>query len=188
VSGFRVVETATRWQGAFLEVVDAQIVAADGSIFQRDVVRHPGAVVIVPVTTDREHAILVRQFRAAVGHELLEVPAGKRDVDGERPEETARRELEEEIGHRPGRLVKLCEFFNSPGFSDEYTHLFCALDLEPLAHAHAVTAEEAAMTVERIRFADVDALIEQREIVDAKTIIGLIQARRYLERTAGRRG
>ena len=187
MSGFRVVETTTRWRGAFLEVVDARIVAADGSIFQRDVVRHPGAVVIVPVTADREHAILVRQVRAAVGDDLLEVPAGKRDVEGEPPEETARRELEEEIGYRPGHLVKLCEFFNSPGFTDEYTHLFCALDLEPLAQAHAVTAEEAAMTVEQIRFTDVDALIEQREIVDAKTIIGLIQARRYLESTAGRR-
>ena len=187
MSGFRVVETTTRWRGGFLEVVDAQIVAADGTIFQRDVVRHPGAVVIVPVTADRECAILVRQFRAAVGDDLLEVPAGKRDVEGEPPEETARRELEEEIGYRPGHLVKLCEFFNSPGFSDEYTHLFCALDLELLAQAHAVTAEEAAMTVEQIRFTDVDALIEQREIVDAKTIIGLIQARRYLESTAGRR-
>ncbi|MCJ7436797.1 MAG: NUDIX hydrolase [Acidimicrobiia bacterium] len=188
MSGFRVVETAPCWRGAFLEVVDAHIVASDGSTFQRDVVRHPGAVVIVPVTEDRTHAILVRQFRAAVDDDLLEVPAGKRDVDGEPPEETARRELAEEIGYRPGRLVKLCEFFNSPGFSDEYTHLFCALDLEPLAEAHAVTAEEAAMTVEHIPFTDVDALIERREIVDAKTIIGLMQARRYLESTAGRRG
>lgn len=188
MSEFRVVETATRWQGSFLEVVDAQIVASDGSTFQRDVVRHPGAVVIVPVTKDRAHAILVRQFRAAVDRDLLEVPAGKRDVDGEPPEETARRELEEEIGYRPGCLVKLSEFFNSPGFSNEYTHLFCALDLEPLAAARAVTVEEAAMTVEEVPFADVDALIEQREIVDAKTIIGLMQARHYLESTAGRRG
>jgi ADP-ribose pyrophosphatase len=188
VSGFRVVGTATSWQGAFLEVVDARIEACDGSTYQRDVVRHPGAVVIVPVTEDRAHAILVRQFRAAVDDDLLELPAGKRDVDGEPPEETARRELEEEIGYRPGRLVKLCEFFNSPGFSDEYTHLFCALDLEPLAEARAVTAEEAAMTVEEIPFTDVDGLIERREIVDAKTIIGLMQARRYLESTARRRG
>jgi len=188
VSGFRVAKTATCWRGAFLEVVDTQIVASDGSTFHRDVVRHPGAVVIVPVTQDREHAILVRQFRAAVDGDLLELPAGKRDVDAEAPEDTARRELEEEIGYRPGRLVKLCEFFNSPGFSDEYTHLFCALDLEPLAEASPVTAEEAAMTVEQIPFAEIDALIERREIVDAKSIIGLMQARRYIESTRRPRG
>ncbi|MCJ7670822.1 MAG: NUDIX hydrolase, partial [Acidimicrobiia bacterium] len=102
MSGFRVVESATRWRGAFLEAVDAQVADVDGATFQRDVIRHPGAVVVVPVTTDRERVILVRQFRAAIDGELLEVPAGKRDVDGEPPEETARRELEEEIGYRAG--------------------------------------------------------------------------------------
>ncbi|MCJ7670839.1 MAG: NUDIX hydrolase, partial [Acidimicrobiia bacterium] len=90
--------------------------------------------------------------------------------------------------YRAGRLVKLCEFFNSPGFCDEYTHLYCALDLEPLAEAHAVTAEEAAMTVEEVAFAEVDAMIERREIVDAKTIIGLTQTRHYLEGAASPRG
>jgi len=188
VSGFRVVASATRWRGAFLEAVDVQVADADGATFQRDVIRHPGAVVVVPVTADRERVVLVRQFRAAIDGELLEVPAGKRDVDGEPPEETARRELEEEIGYRAGRLVKLCEFFNTPGFSDEYTHLYCALDLEPLAEAHAVTAEEAAMTVEEVAFAEVDAMIERREIVDAKTIIGLTQTRHYLEGAASPRG
>jgi ADP-ribose pyrophosphatase len=188
VSGFRVVERATRWRGAFLEVVDAQVADSDGSILHRDIVRHPGAVVIVPVTADRKHVILVRQYRAAIDGDLLEIPAGKRDVAGEPPEATARRELEEEIGYRAGRLVKLCEFFNSPGFCDEYTHLYCALDLESLAETHAVTAEEAAMTVEEIAFVEVDALIERREIVDAKTIIGLTQTRRYLEGAAPPRG
>ncbi len=59
-------------------------------------------------------------------------------MDGEPPEETARRELEEEIGYRPGRLVKLAEFYNTPGFCDEYTHLFLALDLEDLGGNDAV--------------------------------------------------
>ena len=181
MSEFRVVQTTTRWQGRFLEVVDATVTSSDGSTFGRDVVRHPGAVVVVPVSEDHTHAILVRQFRAAVGGDLLEIPAGKRDVDGEVPEDTARRELEEEIGRRPGRLVKLCEFFNSPGFTNEYTHLFCALELEQLADSRAVTEEEAAMTTEEVAFADVDALIATREIVDAKSIIGLLLARRYLE-------
>ena len=102
--------------------------APDGEEFDRHVVHHPGAVVVVPVIDD--DAILVRQCRVAAGRELLEVPAGKRDVDGEPPEATANRELEEEIGYRAGRLELLCEFYNSPGFCDEYTHLFLATDLE----------------------------------------------------------
>lgn len=187
MSEFRVVDSTTRWQGTFLEVVDTTVAASDGSTFDRSVVRHPGAVVIVPVTSAGTHAILVRQYRAAVDGELLEVPAGKRDVEGEPPESTASRELEEEIGHRPGRLVKLCEFFNSPGFTDEYTHVFCALDLERLPEARAVTAEEAAMTIEEVAFADLDGLIERREIVDAKSIIGLLMARSFLSGTSGTR-
>jgi ADP-ribose pyrophosphatase len=151
----------------------------------RFVVRHPGAVVVVPVEDDRAHALLVRQYRAAVDRVLLEVPAGKRDVAGEPPAVTAQRELEEEIGRRAGRLVPLAEFYNTPGFCDEYTYLFCALDLEVLPTRHAVTAEEAAMTMERIAFDDVDALIEAREIVDAKTIIGLHLARALLHRLDG---
>jgi 8-oxo-dGTP pyrophosphatase MutT (NUDIX family) len=182
VSEFRVVGATTRWQGTFLEVVDTTIAASDGATFERSVVRHPGAVVIVPVTADRRHAILVRQYRAAIDGDLLEVPAGKRDVDGEPPEETARRELEEEIGYRPGRLVPLCEFYNSPGFTDEYTYLYCALDLEQLPEARAVTAEEAAMTIEQVAFADLDRRIADREIVDAKSIIGLTLTRQHLER------
>ena len=86
---------------------------------------------MVPVIVDRcGDAFLVRQWRVATGVELLEVPAGKRDVDGEAPETTANRELEEEIGYRAGRLDLLCEFYNSPGFCDEYTYLFLATELE----------------------------------------------------------
>src|SRR5262249_49856918 len=146
----------------------------------RLVVRHPGAVVVVPVEPDREHVVLVRQYRAAVDRDLLEVVAGKRDVEGEEPATTATREMHEEIGRRPGRLVKLCEFFNSPGFCDEYTHLFAALDLEELDSPAAVNPEEREMTLERVRLADVDDLIAQGRLVDAKSIIGLQLTRRYL--------
>ncbi len=76
--------------------------------------------------------MFVRQYRVAVDEEILEVPAGKRDVDGEPPEETATPRAQEEIGHRAGRMVKLAEFFNTPGFCDEHTHLYLALDLEDL--------------------------------------------------------
>ncbi len=177
---FRVVESTTRHVASFLDIDDVEVAADDGTSFTRAVVRHPGAVVVVPVADDGAHALLVRQFRAATGGTLLEVPAGKRDVAGEPPEQTAARELEEEIGFRPGRLVPLCEFYNSPGFSDEYTHLYCALDLVPIPGARGVTAEEVAMTIEHVPFDVIDDLIASRAIVDAKTIVGLLLARRFL--------
>ena len=137
---FRVLGSEVVAEAGFLSINEQRIKAPDGEEFTRVVVHHPGAVVIVPV--DGDDLLLVRQYRAAVGDTILEIPAGKRDVDGEPPEETARRELEEEIGHRPGRLVKLAEFFNTPGFCDEYTHLFLALDLEDLGGNDAIGPEE----------------------------------------------
>lgn len=179
MSQFRVVGSHTLTDVGFLSLSEELIEGPDES-FTRYAVHHPGAIVVVPVEADRESVILVRQFRAAVGRDLLEVVAGKRDVEGEAPEETAHRELEEEIGHRPGRLVELCEFYNSPGFCDEYTHLFVALDLVTLPASNAVTAEERAMTVERVPLTQLDELIASRAIVDAKSIIGLLLTRRYL--------
>lgn len=177
---FRVTSATTRATGGFLELVEAQLHGPDDQIHTRFLVRHPGAVVAVPVDADGHHVFLIRQYRVAADRTLLEIPAGKRDVEGEPPHETARREIEEEIGVRPGRLVPLCEFYNSPGFCDEYTYLYCALDLEPLAARHPVTAEEATMTVERVPIDAIEDLITRREIVDAKTIVGLLLTRRYL--------
>jgi 8-oxo-dGTP pyrophosphatase MutT (NUDIX family) len=180
MSSFQVVDTTTRWRAGFLVLDEAHVVSQDGEEFTRSVVRHPGAVVVVPVERDGSHALLLRQFRAAIGDDLLEVVAGKRDVDGESPEATAHRELEEELCHRSQRLVKLGEFYNSPGFTDEYTHLYCALDLEPMDGPRGVTAEERVMTIERVAFDDVERMIAMRELVDAKSIIGLLLTRRYL--------
>jgi 8-oxo-dGTP pyrophosphatase MutT (NUDIX family) len=176
---FRVVGSDTLCDAGFLSVSRVRVAASDGEEFDRHVVHHPGAVVVVPVI-DGE-AVLVRQWRVATGGDLLEVPAGKRDVDGEAPETTANRELEEEIGFRAGRLDLMCEFYNSPGFCDEYTYLFLATDLEARPRA-AVSAEEAAMSIERVPLARVDALIAAGELVDAKSIIGLLLARQFLAR------
>jgi len=179
---FRVVGSETLLDAGFLSVARLHVAARDGEEFDRHVVHHPGAVVVVPVVTRPDggsDAVLVRQWRVATGRTLLEVPAGKRDVEGEAPEVTANRELEEEIGYVAGRLDKLCEFYNSPGFSDEYTHLFLATELEARTRA-AVSHEEAAMTIERVALDRVDDLIAAGDLVDAKSIIGLLLARRFL--------
>jgi len=181
VSGFRIVGTTGIADAGFLSLVDLDVRGPDGEEFQRTVVRHPGAVVVVPVEADGITARLVRQFRAAPGRELLEVPAGKRDVDGESPEDTATRELEEEVGCRPGRLLELAEFYNSPGFCDEYTHAYAALDLVDLPARRATDAEERAMTIERVALGDVERLVGTRELIDAKSIVTLLLTRRLLE-------
>ena len=180
MSEFRVVKQTTRAESGFLRLDELEVEAADGERFERSVLRHPGAVMAVPVDDDGKHVFLVRQYRASIDGDLLEVPAGKRDVDGEPPATTARRELEEEIGRTPGRLVKLCEAYMSPGFTDEYAHMYCALDLRDFDSAEAATHEEGAMTVERYALADVDRLIATGELVDAKSIVALLLTRSYL--------
>ena len=175
---FRKLAEERVYDGSLISVSRGTFEAPDGSTFNRDLVRHPGAVSIVPVDSDRS-VLLVRQYRAAIDADLLEIPAGKRDVEGEPPEETARRELEEEVGVRARRVEKLAEFYNSPGFSDEYSYVFLGLDLTP-TQVSAHSPEEAAMEIERVALDEVPMLIRTGRLVDAKSIIGLCLAREVL--------
>ena len=179
MSGFRKLGEREVWRGAVVWAGVARFAAPGGAEFERDIVHHPGAVSVVPVLDGGATVLLVRQYRAAMDRELLEVPAGKRDVAGEAPEITAGRELEEEVGMRAGRLQKLAEFYNSPGFCDEHSHVYMGLDLEP-CQASAQGVEETHMTMERVAMVDVPAMIAAGAIVDAKTIIGLCLARQAL--------
>ena len=177
---FRVAQTARLASLGFLSVDELTIEASDGEQARRVVVRHSGAVVVVPVLADRATAVLIRQYRAAPDIELLEVPAGKRDVDGEDPSATAARELREEVGYTPGRLVKLGEFYNAPGSSDEYSHVYVALDLGAADRPQPTSVEEKHMQIEHVALADTETLVAQRRLVDGKSIIGLLLARAYL--------
>jgi ADP-ribose pyrophosphatase len=178
VTGFEVVGSTVVCEAGFLRLSRVDVRAPDGEALVRHVVHHPGAVVVVPVDRDGD-VVMVRQWRVAAGRELLELPAGKRDVPGEPPEVTAVRELEEEVGVRAGTVQPLCDFYNSPGFCDEYTHVFLATDLVPTERA-AVSAEESAMTIERVAFDTFDDLVATGEVVDAKTMIGVFAARAFL--------
>lgn len=134
---------------------------------------------VVPVVDG--DVILVRQYRAAIDRELLEVPAGKRDVSDEPVELTAHRELEEEVGMRAGSMVKLAEFYNSPGFCDEHSFLFLATDLTPCAtdfQGH----EEQHMTIERVPLDTLGDLVVSGDLTDGKSIIALSLARDHLRR------
>lgn len=178
MGGFEVRSRRTLLEPGFLAVTEQEVVAPDGEAMTRFVIRHPGAVVMVAVD-DAGRVPLVRQYRAAAERELLELPAGKREPD-EPPETTAARELVEEVGVEPGRLVELVRFFNSPGFCDEFTHTFLALDCRSVRTEFEGKAEEKFMTVEWVGLDEADRLIDTGEIVDAKTIIGLSRARRHL--------
>jgi ADP-ribose pyrophosphatase len=141
---------------------------------------------VVPITTGARSALCVRQYRAAADRVLLEIPAGKRDVVGEPPEATAHRELGEEVGVRAGSLVKLGEFYNSPGFCDEHSHLYLATDLEPGTRSPQGT-EERYLEVVEVELASVEQLVADGAIMDAKTIVGLCLARARLEGRTGSR-
>lgn len=179
MGGFRKLREEPVWQGHVVSVGTGTFESPAGEEFTRDLVHHPGAVSVVPVVDEGDAVLLVRQYRAAVDRVLLEIPAGKRDVDDEPAEVTARRELEEEVGMRAGRIEKLAEFFNSPGFCDEHSHVFLALDLEPCPPS-AQGIEETHMTIEKVGIDEIPDRIAKGDIVDAKTIIGLCLAREAL--------
>jgi ADP-ribose diphosphatase len=172
---FRKVGDRLRYEGSLFQVATAEYEAPDGHRFERDIVHHPGAVVVVPVTAEGK-VMMVRQFRAAIGEALLEVPAGKRDVAGEPTEVTAARELAEEVGRTAGRLELLARFYNSPGFCDELTHLYLARELEEVP-LDRQGFEEQQMTVEEVGMDEFPALIASGRLVDAKSIVGVALAR-----------
>jgi ADP-ribose pyrophosphatase len=175
---FRKLGEQPQWSGSLVSAGLGRFVDPDGNEFERDVVHHPGAVVVVPVT-DEGDVFLVRQYRAAIDRELLEIPAGKRDVADEPVELTAHRELEEEVGMRAGSMVRLAEFYNSPGFCDEHSFLFLATDLTPCPTSFQ-GHEEQHMTIERVSLDAVPQLIASGDLVDAKSIVGLLLAREHL--------
>jgi len=147
--------------------------------FERDIVRHPGAVSVVPLLDDGR-VVMVRQYRAAIDAELIEIPAGKRDVPGEAPDLTAQRELGEEVGYRARELIKLAEFHNSPGFSDEHSFVFLGSGLEPTEIA-LDGVEERHMKVFEVPLTDALQMVFDGRITDGKTIIGLLLAKLHLD-------
>lgn len=160
--------------GPVVSVYDTTMTAPDGSVHERQVVRHPGAVAVVPLV-DSQTAVLVRQYRVALGEPLLEIPAGKRDVEGEPPEVTAAREVAEEIGYEPTDLEFLAGFYTSPGFCDERALVYLARGLRP-CEIDRQGAEEQHMDTVEVALGQVPTMIAGGELRDAKTIIGLLLA------------
>jgi 8-oxo-dGTP pyrophosphatase MutT (NUDIX family) len=143
----------------------------------REVVDHDDAVGVVALTRAGE-IVLLRQYRQPLRSYLLEIPAGTLDVDGERAEDAARRELAEESGHRADGLERLATFYNSAGWSNEATHLFLANPVVPCAPPDGFTpdAEEADMEVVLLPFDQAIAEARAGSLTDAKTALGILLA------------
>jgi ADP-ribose pyrophosphatase len=139
--------------------------------YQREVVHHHGSAVILPVFDDGT-VTLVRQYRHPAVRYLLEAPAGTL-AEGERPEDGAARELQEELGLIAGRMEKLSEFFVSPGFCEEKMWVFLATEL---TEGKQNPDEDEVLEVVRLQIEEALEMISSGEIQDAKTIIALILA------------
>ncbi|MHB1733008.1 MAG: NUDIX hydrolase [Ferrimicrobium acidiphilum] len=150
----------------------------NGVDYRRTVVEHPGAVVIVPLLTNGR-VVVVRQFRPSVERHLIELPAGKCDVPGEELLTTAERELQEECGLKADRLELVGSFLNSPGFTNETTHVVIALGLSdaPLAPQ---SVEEEDMQIRALSIGALGEFSALQELDDGKSIVGITLSKLYL--------
>jgi ADP-ribose pyrophosphatase len=148
----------------------------DGSVGEMDMIRHPGASAIVPFVSDATgvdpQLLLIRQYRYAADQYLYEIPAGRLDP-GEDPRDCAKRELREETGCAARQIDFLYTTYTTPGFTDERIHIFMATGLERGETAHEA---DEFMTVETVTLSHALRLIQEGEIKDAKTALGIMFA------------
>lgn len=162
------------YQGTIVNLRASDYRRPDGTVVHREVMDHPGAVVMVPV--EHDHVLLVRQPREAVEEFTLELPAGKLDHPGEDPLSCARRELAEEVGRAAATWRDLGGFYTAPAILTEFIHCFMASDI---TRVEAVAGEEdEAIEIVEWPLADLGSAIDQ--VRDAKTLIGLLRLEREL--------
>ncbi|GHJ48470.1 ADP-ribose pyrophosphatase [Catellatospora sp. TT07R-123] len=176
---YEVVDSIVRFTGRVFGVRTDSVTMPDGSVAPRDVVSHVGAVVVAALD-DRDHVVLVRQYRHPVGRYLWELPAGLMDVSGEDLATAALRELAEEADLTAGRVDLLVDLHTSPGFSNELVRVFLARDLAeiPEADRHVRGDEEADMQVARVPLDEALAMVADGRISNAAAVAGLLAAAR----------
>ena len=172
------IDGSTVYEGVIVNVRRDRAELVNGSVVGREVVEHPGGVAIIPVEEDGT-VWCVRQFRYPIGREMLELPAGKLER-GEDPFECAVRELSEETGLTADKYVNLGSFCTSPGFCTEVLHIYLALGLHR-GDMHLDPGE--FLNVDKYKLDELVRMVMACEIDDAKTIIGVLKAHKYLEDT-----
>ncbi|MBK5190314.1 MAG: NUDIX hydrolase [Methanosarcinales archaeon] len=160
------IESKQLYKGKVVQLRLDTVSLSDGKTKMREVLVHPGAAAIVPLIKN-EKLLLVEQYRAAVGRKTLEIPAGTLE-EGESPEECAKRELIEETGFQASKWDTLTAYYPSPGYSSEIIHIFKASGLKQVSDA------EAELPIQYMELKEVQAKIKTGEIMDSKTIIGVL--------------
>lgn len=159
------------FKGRVISLKVDEVTLPNGETAKREIVNHPGAVAVIALTDDGK-MLVVEQYRKALERSIIEIPAGKLEP-GEKPEVTARRELEEETGYACGELTYIQTFATSPGFADEVIHLYVARDLTLLEEAAALDEDEfvelMAVTVE-----EAEQMMADGRIYDAKTAFAVL--------------
>src|SRR5688572_5588224 len=159
-------------QGRIFTVQIETVTLPNGHQLNAEIIRHPGSVVIVPMTDDGE-VMLVRQYRHAIGRFAWELPAGSLKP-GEDTTDAARRECQEETGLVPSRLSRLGAFFPTPGYCDEEMNFYRAEGLrEPTAAETAQPDEDEDIDVKAFSLTEIRRMVANGEIIDLKTVAGI---------------
>jgi len=164
---YRVFEKKQIFSKGPIRLVDCKVRTPQGKILSRQILEHPGCVVILPRTKEGKY-VLVRQYRFPLEKHLWEFPAGGKEKSETFPQ-AAKRELMEEIGMKPGKLRKLLAFYPTPGVSGEKMHVFLASKLTP---AVAQKDEDEDFELGTFSLSEIGRMIRRGEILDGKTIIG----------------
>ena len=180
-NGFRQLSESLIHKGHVWNVAVGTFASPTGDVFERDLIRSPGAVGVVPLLyRDGVPTVMfVKQYRPPLDRVVLEIPAGVRDVVDEPTEVTAARELAEEVGLKAASMEYLTHYYTSAGMTDSILHLYLATDLTVVPAAAHGPEEEHMETLE-LPLADAVAMVVRGEIHDAKTVIGLLLVDRRL--------
>ncbi|NLL96061.1 MAG: NUDIX hydrolase [Clostridiaceae bacterium] len=165
------------YEGTIFNVEKLTVELPNGHIASRDIIRNPGAAVIIPIIDDC--IVLVEQFRKAAEKTFIELPAGKLEY-GEDPEACAERELKEETGYSAKKLEKVLSLYPAPAFADEILHIYLATDLEK---GEATPDEDEFISSKAYKIEDALAMIDEGTINDGKTVAGILFASRLLNRS-----
>jgi ADP-ribose pyrophosphatase len=171
MSDSKVRSSKTVYTGPAFSVVQDEIEFPNGLIATRDVVQHPGAVVILPLL-DPETILFVRQYRHPLRRSILELPAGTLET-GELPLACAQREICEEVGYGARDWIEIGDLYPAPGFCDEHQRLFLA---RKLYEKSLPGDEDEIIEVEAIALVDIPQLVLEQQIVDAKTLALIYRA------------
>lgn len=175
----KTIQSEVLYIGKVITLQVDEVFLPDGNKSSREIVKHPGAVAIMAITEDKK-IVLVEQYRKALERSIIEIPAGKIEP-GEPPEETARRELEEETGYTTSSLQYVQSFATSPGFADEVIHLYFAENIEKMS-IKATLDEDEFVEVLYVTIEEMESLVTNNKIYDAKTAFACLWLKDYMKK------